>query len=168
MDKKKILSTLLIITITILTLAQFAPNFLLPPKTNAVVGGGNHAILGLFYEPKKSNNVFDTSIGNNGLFTLDVNVTDVVLLKAFDINITFAPLTLQYAGSSIKAPNCSTCLLASIGITIPTGGNQSDNTRGWTRLNVIDTDAGTPFFGGTGILFRIVFRAVGSSNVGNP
>src|SRR5213594_2109998 len=167
MNLSKILSPLLISTLIILTVSQFAPNFLVPdvPKANAVVGGGNKPILGLYSELRKTNAVFDTTVNSGQTFTMDVNVTDVIPLKAFDINITFTP-SITFSSSFFKtATGCPQCLLANLTTFIPTGGYQTGN--GFYRLFVIDQDGGTPFFGGTGILFRITFKATGAAVASN-
>ncbi|MBI4127912.1 MAG: hypothetical protein HY459_02475, partial [Parcubacteria group bacterium] len=158
-------STRSVLLVTLLVLfagMQILPELQVVKEANAV-HGGNLPILGLFNEQRKSNAVIDPGIQNNNLFQMDVNITDAGPWKSFDINLTFTS-ALAFAGSSFKAPGCPAsqgCLFDGKTTFIPVGGNVSGT--GFYRFTAVNTDTSTPYLSGTGIIFRVWFKAVGNS-----
>ena len=120
----------------------------------------NPAVVSLFNEAKRSNAVVDASIRSGTQFVMDINITDAGLIKGFDINITWASTVLSVKNSTFNGPGCLTCLFNQVSTT---SSNTTNNARGFIRLAVIDTDSGTPFLNGNGIMFRIGFNTLSTA-----
>lgn len=126
----------------------------------------NPAILALFNEARKSSAVVDPTLVLNGLFNMDVNVTDAGQIKGFDINITFTSTTIQFFNSTFTGLKCPGCIFQSITTSLVSNATNTCVTSGCTatgnprayRLSVVDQDSATPFVNGNGVLFRVAFR----------
>ncbi len=118
----------------------------------------NPAVLGLFSEAKKSNVVVDPTIRSGSTFRMDVNLTDAGSIKGFDINITYASAVLSVKNSSFTGSGCANCVFSLVSTTWSNAAGAN-----FLRLAVLDTDSGTPFVNGNGILFRVSFNALSTT-----
>jgi len=162
MNLKRVNSTLLIILTllgTILAMFGTLPNVPIVAEVHAAPPN-NPAILGLFSEAKKSNVVVDTLIRSPQSFRLDVNITDAGLIKGYDINITWTAAFLSVKNSTFSGAGCPLAQGCLFAVVSTTRSNTTDNVHGFLRLAVVDTDSGTPFVNGNGILFRVGFNAL--------